>query len=728
MNETTVTPADTDSQNPVGRNDGAVVSKDDGLLSKEEAQVTFGVPGNTGRYGYADTGEYVDALEGLQGRKVYEKMRRSDAQVIATLRAVKLPILRTKYYMEPFSDDPQDVEIAKIIEDNLMTGMKSTWHDFLRHALLKLDFGFMVFEDVFELRDGLMMIKDLEPRLPQSIYRWEPETTPDGKAFRIKGITQLDNYGRQYFIPIEKCTVMTNDREGDNWEGISILRAAYKNWYCKNLLVKIDGIKHDRTGVGFPTITMQKGAIRGTEEWDAARKLLENLYANEAMGAILADGQKLEMIGLGSSTSGSDVMGSIKYHDEQMAKSMLAMFLNLGTSETGSRALGQSFVDIFVSAIQFYADENASALTRGPIKKMVDFNWKVKGYPKLCAAPVDEVDAEAVAGLVKVGAITPDDEIQAVLRKNLHLPEKKQSSVASVGAPVPDDGQSPAAPKAPIVASISSKNKQFRKPNPWETIPDLRGIDLELDDKQQSTLTRIRAIRDDQARDIIRQIMEGRKPSKINAPRKLEMFQILMQAYKDEVANGRNQVKTEVQKQKDKGISISHVPVVPTTEIQAAVNKIKRGAKSETMMIGMVEDELSLLIEGASDKLTTQITQIAQEGRRQGLEGYQLESYIVQMTQDQITDASWDRMVAKAVNQGWGDGRYQEAADEKLSLAYYSSILDDNRCSECAATQDEQDALPDGVHALGDPEFDAPNPKCEGGEYCRCINIYVAEV
>lgn len=718
LNKTVVFPAE--DGDPIIDAQGigsGVGKKSDGALTRNEAVTAYGVPGNTGRYGYAWSDEYIAELEGLEGRKTFDMMRRSDTQIMAVLRAVKMPILKTKFFVEPGSADPRDQMIAATIEKNLFEEMAWTWYDFLRHALLFLDFGFMVFEEVYEYRGNIMRIKALEPRLPSSIWRWEPQQEDAGKFFRITGITQLDNYGRQYFIPIEKIMLLTNDREGDNWEGTSLLRACYRNWTSKNQLIRIDVMKHDRNGVGFAVMTVPKGVKPGSIEHNAAVKIVKNIHANSQAGAVLNEGTALSFEGMKGS-GGTDAIPSIQYHDEQIAKAILAMFINLGTTATGSRALGQSFVDTFVQAIQSFADMIAQTLTNGPIKKMVDFNWIVNGvYPKLRASAVDDIDTHQVAELIRYGALTPDDDIQEALRKSLNLPVKPKAAPVT---PQTDAGK--------IGTKLSlgkvAKGKQLRKPNQYEALCDLRTYDLELDTKEQSVLQQILQIRSVQIREIVAQVMSGAKASRIKAPKKAEMFALLMKAYQDMVAQGRNQVGIELKKQKDTGLTIHDVPQT----IQAAQPKKKPTPQSQ---MNLADDELSLLIEGSTDKLTSQINQIALEGRRQGLETYQLEAYIMKNIDDEITDSNWAGMVAKAVSQGWGDGRQQEADAQGVGFAYYSSILDENTCAECSATQDAQNNLPDGVHQIDDPDFEAPNPECEGntsrGQFCRCINIYVSE-
>jgi len=129
----------------------------------------IGVAGNTGHWGYANTGEYLRKLDGAAGRVIYDRMRRNDHQVKAVLGAITLPIRQADYYMEPGSEEKGDVEIAKILEKALLEEMTITWDDTVRHALLMLPFGFSALEKVYEYRDGLILPRKLDPRLPQSV-------------------------------------------------------------------------------------------------------------------------------------------------------------------------------------------------------------------------------------------------------------------------------------------------------------------------------------------------------------------------------------------------------------------------------------------------------------------------------------------------------------------------------------------------------------------------------
>jgi hypothetical protein len=68
----------------------------------ERATATYGVPGTPITSGFlVDLGEYNPELMGVNAVRTYEQMRRGDAQVRATLAAVKLPIQSAKWNVVP---------------------------------------------------------------------------------------------------------------------------------------------------------------------------------------------------------------------------------------------------------------------------------------------------------------------------------------------------------------------------------------------------------------------------------------------------------------------------------------------------------------------------------------------------------------------------------------------------------------------------------------------------
>ncbi|HUV08064.1 MAG TPA: hypothetical protein VMX75_10075 [Spirochaetia bacterium] len=379
-----------------------------------------GVAGNTGYWGYSKSGEYLSKLDSAAGRTIFDKMRRSDHQVKAVLGAITLPIRQADYYMEPGSEEKQDVEIAKTLEKALLEEMTITWDDTVRHALLMLPFGFSALEKVYEYRGGLILPRKLDPRLPQSVVGWKF----DRKKHRLTHMAQRDIDGKKIEIPIEKLLVFTTEKEGDNWEGCSILRSAYKGWYIKDTLEKINSIMHDRWGAGIPDMTVPKNVERGSDAWNQAVKLAEDIHANEKGYIVKNEGWLVDILGGKGEGKGTDVLGSIKYYDEAIATAMLAMFISLGTSKSGNRALGQTFFDAFLMSIQAWADYIAEVINRFCVRELVDLNWEVENYPTFKVKRVQSLALEAIGYLVQTGALKWSEVLENDLRGMLRMPKR----------------------------------------------------------------------------------------------------------------------------------------------------------------------------------------------------------------------------------------------------------------------------------------------------------------
>ncbi len=69
-----------------------------------------------------------------------------------------------------------------------------------------------------------------------------------------------------------------------------------------------------------------------------------------------------------------DIDAFVRYHDEQIARSALGHFLNLGT-QTGSWALGSTFADFFTLSLQAVAEIVRDTATAHIVEDIVDVNF-----------------------------------------------------------------------------------------------------------------------------------------------------------------------------------------------------------------------------------------------------------------------------------------------------------------------------------------------------------------
>ncbi|WP_133159091.1 phage portal protein family protein [Arthrobacter glacialis] len=418
----------------------------------------------TSEKGYADTSggwwaslddEETPELQWPKSIGVYDKMRRQESQVISVLRAVTLPIRRTAWRIDPNGARPEvaqqvadDLGLALVGDDPtrkiIRTRDRFSWDEHLRLSLLMLPFGHSVFEQVYRIDDsGWARLRKLAWRPPKTIARID--VAGDGG---LKAIHQHGSLGKgSPRMGVEQLVVYVNEREGGNWLGQSLLRTSYKYWLLKDRLLRVQAQTVDRNGLGIPvyegssvpeSVTGEDRVTREKSEIDAGLKLARGLRSGDNAGAAIPNSAKLTMKGVEGDLPDADV--PIRYYDEQIARSVLAHFLNLGT-ETGSWALGSTFADFFTMSLQTVAMQIADTVTQHVIEDLVDLNWgQDEPAPKLVFDEIGSrhpATAEAIKALIDCGALTPDPALETHLRTIYGLPALDEQDRATIRAKEP---------------------------------------------------------------------------------------------------------------------------------------------------------------------------------------------------------------------------------------------------------------------------------------------------
>lgn len=401
----------------------------------------------------AETHETNPDLQWPQSIDVFDRMRREDTQVKSVLRAVKLPIMRTEWVVDGAGCRP---EVTKYVADNLGLPVKGepfeaplrlkgrfSFKEFLRLALLELDFGHSFFEQVYDQSDGSTRLAKLAWRPPRTIA--DVEVAPDGGLVAIKqrGISG----GSVVTIPVDRLVAFVNEREGANWLGESILRSAYKMWLLKDRLLRVQALTAERNGLGIPTFTSapppEGSTYEEAEEWmkreiDRGLEIAKAARAGESAGVSLAADSKFALTGVTGRLPDTDK--PIRYYDEQIAGAVLANFLSLGgDNATGSYALGATFVNFFTDSLNATAQHIAEVVQSHVVEDLVDLNWgSSEPSPRVVPAVIGETQtltADAVRALIDCGALTTDPALEEYLRAKYGMPVKG-------AAATPDDDPS----------------------------------------------------------------------------------------------------------------------------------------------------------------------------------------------------------------------------------------------------------------------------------------------
>lgn len=372
---------------------------------------------------------------------VYDAMYRQDAQVRSVLRAVSHPIRRTPARVDPNGAPP---EVVAFVAQNLglpVMGAKRvpplrtrdsfSWAEHLRMVLLKLRYGHMAFEQVYRYDEATdrLLLRKLGPRMPRTIAKFN--------VARDGGLISLEQKSAPgstvpITLPVSRLVMHVHEREGGQWWGESLLRPAYKNWLIKDRLLRTNATTIDRNGMGVPVYT----AGDKSEPLGKGQELASDLRSGEDAGAAIPNGAELKLMGVDGDIP--DALPSVKYHDEQIARAVLAHFLNLGTATgTGSYALSSNLGDFFTESLQAEADDIADVTTRHVVEDLVDLNFG----PDVPAPRVvfDEIGSQtaalalAIKSLVDAGVLTADEGLEAHIRLGLGLPARDTATARPAG-------------------------------------------------------------------------------------------------------------------------------------------------------------------------------------------------------------------------------------------------------------------------------------------------------
>lgn len=418
-------------------------------------------------------------LVGVPGLEIFDKMWRTDGDVKQALALVGNPLIAGTWDIEPYGGveaDASALEDADFIKWALWDIMEPNFNGHLEEMMpVLLRSGFVPFEELWTTakweKDGkeYLVLRRLDLRLPRTIYRWFQDdfgdlhsivqTLPVPKSSVVYNGNKAADYKTQRkasngeVLNPGEVELLANrtvyyriGREGDNWEGISLLRPAYKHWLLKDSIERIDAIAQEREAVGVPICYPPMGATpRQLEEME---DVLSAMRTNE-QGFIIMPGPKagagatdgtgwlVEVIGYDRTGSGRDPQPSLAYHTQKIYASVIAEFMRLGHGQSGARATAEVQADPYLQSIE--------ALSRGIeiqlqalVNKLIAFNRpKAKSAPKIKLSKVDNTSltqlADYVMKLAQAGALLPDQRLEAYLRNRADLPPMDPEAVKSRG-------------------------------------------------------------------------------------------------------------------------------------------------------------------------------------------------------------------------------------------------------------------------------------------------------
>ena len=272
----------------------------------------------------------------------YQEMTR-DAAIATLLDAIKLPLLASEFTVVAASDQTEDIFLRDFVTA-CMNGMaRQSWGAHVRDCLEALEFGFSLSEIVLEKRsDGLLYLRNLEPRGQETLDRWEHDPQLGFTAF-----VQRDPVtGSTFTIPLDKMVHVTYRGRKRNPEGESFLRPLYRTYKLKREYEVMQAIATERDMGGMPVAYIEPQSVIEDEALEALDEALANMrrdvnnFLRPPAGVTVAPYAS----GSGAQLAMAKILDSLKM---DIFFRGFAQFLTLGTTGVGTQALVQGDIDFF---------------------------------------------------------------------------------------------------------------------------------------------------------------------------------------------------------------------------------------------------------------------------------------------------------------------------------------------------------------------------------------------
>lgn len=664
--------------------------------------------------GYLQLEELNNALRGVAGLKIFDEMYRSDPDIRRVVAMTTNPIVGGTWTVEPAGGDEatdEDREVAEFVEWALFGAMRPKLRSHLAEALpVVVRSGFAPFEQVWGVQtyEGreVLVPKSLQLRLPRTIQRWEQDD-----AGELAWIEQYTLKHKRVTLPAADLVYYRLGSEGDNWEGTSLLRPAYKPWFLKDKIERIDAIAQEREAVGVPIAYPPKQVDDAL--LDEVETILANVRTNE-QGFILSPGPKAEYSEKGEgwtfeilshkSSEQRSAGPSLSYHTGKIDGAFVAEFMRLGQDGIGARATAHVQENPFLAAVEAVAGQVAEVLNEQLVNRIVALNFEdVEEAPKLKMSAVDSTSIEElstyVSNLVNSGALTPDPELEDYLRELGKLPavdpEARKAAAAAPPEP-PEPGQAPPAPPVIPAKADDTRDRDVTLPKWgrelrwWEQHMDLEAIDSAINNARN----RFQEAAGPKALDLARSYAEAALKGKTSMPSSGNDVEVAISGELDALCRlGRATVDRELDRQRP-GVAL------PGSDADLPAELAKRAKLAAHSIASRVWQAVSrTAISRPGDQAAIQAA-----GEREAAAALKAEAQL---------------HAAGAVNAG----RTQRASElgDEIRGARYTSVLDRASCDPCRGADD------DVLRPLTDPVREAripPNPSCEGGDRCRCLEFF----
>ena len=429
------------------------------LKPQSEDMRVRGITGTNFSAGTISGKEKNPQLTGRFWADEVEDMLATDPIIKRSWYLLKQTLLSAKWKWKPgIEGDATSEELARFANeafgfDGYSGMMEATWEEQLSYLLEFLPLGYRYAEELYYTgNDSIgrpkVWLRVFADREPTAHNQWlsRDKQQLDGVMQNMIGQITPDP------IPASKMILLTLNRTGSNFEGVGLLRPVWWWWKQKQRTASLLSVGIERWVIPTPKITVvrenaeQTGASDGeVQAMIDAAEIQARAYIAQEQGYLIENSiVKFETFGGDAGFDPSKALSVIQECDNQISQAFMAQFMNLGITDSGSRAVGEIHLSVFRRACINYLDLIASALSGqdrrcgGTMARLINWNYgevEATKLPKLIHEGLDNdalTDSLAsLPSLVQSQLITPDDSLEQSIRQRIgagDIPEQAKRS------------------------------------------------------------------------------------------------------------------------------------------------------------------------------------------------------------------------------------------------------------------------------------------------------------
>lgn len=398
--------------------------------------------------------------------KQFREMLDKDPTVESLYNIFTLPIIAATYRIDADKEDTGEVQ-AELVRKNLLEpshkgGMQLPFSLFLDQLLLSIVDGFQLWEKVYRVQDGYLVLKKLAHRDSIGITLIRDDEGGYG------GARQQVSYGDKVVdvtMPAYKTFLFTHNKARSFLYGRSAFTSLRSAYLKKRRLEWLD------------SISLQADAIKPK----LLRRIADTLSAKDPDALVTKTLSALARLGERKSTAsvpygfevdvlesnGRDPHQSIERQNSEMARAFLATFTLLGSqggSNVGSYALSDNLSDMLMISLKAFMTKVEEHVNQYMIADMHDLNFATPHYSEfhfddLTSDTVevmteafkkllekDRISDEMVAGIEEATANRLEIDLEQIKKERQKAADKAAKAAAKAAAPndKDDDDDTPA--------------------------------------------------------------------------------------------------------------------------------------------------------------------------------------------------------------------------------------------------------------------------------------------